>query len=173
MNEVELLLKQTSNAYDWTFTLLNSIPEDKWDIVPPVLETSVTWQAGHLIMSFYFHSVMVITGHLKEVFEKVPLKEYDTLFTRGNPALAVGKTTPAVLKQQLRFVADKSLETIQKLSPSDLDLPLEPTHVPHPIAKTKYEAIDWNIKHTMWHCGQIAIVKRVTGQRFDFGLKHP
>jgi len=46
----------------------------------------------------------------------------------------------------------------------------EPTKRKHPVAKTKFEAISWNIKHTMWHCGQIACIKRLIHGGFDFGL---
>ncbi len=48
---------------------------------------------------------------------------------------------------------------------------LEPTPVAHPVAKTKFEAIDWNIKHTMYHCGQIGILRRIVDKRYDFGLR--
>lgn len=54
---------------------------------------------------------------------------------------------------------------------SDLEQPLEPFIIEHPVAKTKQEAIDWNIKHTMWHCGQIGLLKRFLVKRHDFGLK--
>jgi hypothetical protein len=56
------------------------------------------------------------------------------------------------------------------LTESDLESELEKTDTPHPIAKNKYEALDWNIKHTMWHCGQLGILKRIIDKRFDFGL---
>ncbi len=62
-------------------------------------------------------------------------------------------------------------KVIKSLSDQDLESELSPTEVPHPVAKNKFEAIDWNIKHTMWHCGQIGILKRIIDERFDFGLK--
>jgi len=44
------------------------------------------------------------------------------------------------------------------------------TETKHPIAKNNFEALDGNIKHTLWHCGQLGILKRVLNERFDFGL---
>ncbi|WP_216824389.1 hypothetical protein [Emticicia sp. TH156] len=38
-------------------------------------------------------------------------------------------------------------------------------------SKTKFEALDWNIKHTLWHCRQIGLLKRVVDKRYDFGLR--
>lgn len=171
MNQVDILTKQTADAYEWTNKLVNSIPLDKWDQTPEVIESNISWQVGHLILSFYYHSIMVITGHRMDILQQVPMREYDKLFTHAAPIEAVGKTDPARLRDQLFLLQAKSLDTIRALSPEDLEKNIEPTGVPHPVAKTKFEAIDWNIKHTMWHCGQIGILKRVIDRRFDFGLQ--
>ncbi|WP_248480271.1 hypothetical protein [Spirosoma liriopis] len=65
----------------------------------------------------------------------------------------------------------KSLAILASLQDWELDQPLELTPTAHPIATTKREAIDWNIKHTMYHCGQLGLIKRVVDQRHDFGLR--
>lgn len=171
MNPVEILVKQTEDAYGWTNKLLDTIPHNKWDNTPDIIQSNISWQAGHLLMSFYFHSIMVVAGHQKDILQKVPLKEYDKLFTDAEPARAVGKTNPYELQSHLLMVERKSIEVIRSLSPEDLESPLHPSPTPHPIARTKFEAIDWNIKHTMWHCGQIGILKRIVDKRFNFGLK--
>lgn len=171
MDQIEFLAKQTEDAYNWTNKLLDTIPHDKWDTIPEVIESNVTWQVGHLIMSIYFHSIMVITAHQKAISQSVPLREYSELFTNAAPKNAVGKADPTELQKQLILLEQKSIESIQSLFENDLTSPLEPTRIPHPIAKNKYEALDWNIKHTMWHCGQLGILKRVVDERFDFGLE--
>jgi hypothetical protein len=172
MDQVTLLSKQTEDAYQRTNKLLTSIPYEKWNTLPPVVESTISWQVGHLVLSFYFHTIMVIRGHQKEILEKVPMKEYNQLFFMGSlPENVAAKTTPEILFQQLTFLQEKSLQSISALSVSELDLVLEPTSFPHPVAKTKYEALDWNIKHTMWHCGQLAILKRIVHERYDFLVK--
>ncbi|SDJ87871.1 DinB superfamily protein [Catalinimonas alkaloidigena] len=173
MNEVEVLAKQTEEAYAWTNTLLHSIPYETWDQIPSVVDTSVTWQAGHLIMSIFFHSIITITGHPAGVHQQVPLRDYAALFTSAPPQQSLGKTKPETLQTQLQLVEQTSLRVINGLTPDDLQRPLEPTQVPHPIAKTKFEALNWNISHTMWHCGQLGLLKRIVHERFDFGLKLP
>jgi hypothetical protein len=171
MNQVQFLAKQTEDAYGWTNKLLNSIPQEKWDVLPNVIESTVSWQAGHLIVSFYFHTVMVIVGHLKEVFPVVPLQQYSKLFTNSDPKQSIGITNPQELMDQLIFMQQKSMAVINSLSEADLEAPLVQTPTAHPIAKTKLEAIDWNIKHTMYHCGQLGVIKRIVDQRYDFGLR--
>ncbi len=171
MNPESIIPQQTEDAYGWVNKIIQTIPYETWDTTPEIIESNVTWQVGHLIMSFYYHSVMVIVGHQMDILQKIPIKEYNALFTNAAPHIAMGKTNPEQLQNHLMLMQQKSVEIIQSLSPQDLDAPLEPTQVPHPIAKTKYEALDWNIKHTMWHCGQLGILKRIIHERIDFGLK--
>lgn len=173
MNQIEYLAKQTEDAYHWVDKLIQPIPYEKWDEIPEIIETSITWQVGHLLMSYYFHSVMVIVGHRPEIGQKVPLRDYGALFTMAPPKNALGKTNPETLHNQLKFVAEKSIDIIEALSPEDLENKLEPSSVPHPVAKTKSEALNWNIKHTMWHCGQISMLRRIIFERYNFGLQLP
>ncbi|WP_031529503.1 hypothetical protein [Dyadobacter crusticola] len=69
------------------------------------------------------------------------------------------------------MMQQKSIAILQSVSNAELNNPLEPTPTPHPISTTKFEAVDWNIKPTMYHCGQIGILSRVVEKRFDFGLR--
>lgn len=171
MNQIEILVKQTADAYDWTNKLINSIPQDKWNDIPEIIESNVTWQIGHLIMSLYYHSIMVINGHQMDILQKIPLKEYDKLFTDAVPEKSLGKTDPIQLQNYFMLLQAKSIEVIKSLSEKDLECELQQTDVPHPIATNKFEALDWNIKHTMWHCGQIGILKKVVHERYNFGLR--
>ncbi|NME71435.1 DinB family protein [Flammeovirga aprica] len=171
MNSKTMLLKQTEDAYQWLNKLVESIPYEKWDQIPENVETNVTWQVGHLIMSFNFHSIMTIRGAQPELYQKFPIREYADLFINAQPSECVGKVEPEVLMEHCKIVQRKSLDIIASLDEADLSEKLEPTKVPHPIADVKFEALDWNIKHTMWHCGQIGVLKRVLDKRYDFGLK--
>src|SRR5207244_2992454 len=102
MQRIELLLKQTQDAYAWADKLVSPITYDKWDIIPEVIRSNISWQVGHLIVSYYFHYVMVIRGHQMEILNKVPLKEYSELFTDAAPRSSYGKITPEVLLGHLR-----------------------------------------------------------------------
>lgn len=172
MNEIEILTLQTKNAYSWMKKLTDSIPTNKWNETPEILESNVSWQIGHQLISIYYHSILVIKGHQKDILEKVPISEYSNLFTfKISPKEAIGKKSPEQLVADLNTVEEKSIEIIKSLSPKELNSKLEPARIEHPVAKNKFEALDWNIKHTMWHCGQLAILKRIVNERYDFGLK--
>jgi hypothetical protein len=171
MDQITMLAKQTESVYAWANKLLVSVPHEKWEITPDIIESNIAWQAGHLIISFYYHTVMVTVGHQMEILQQMPLKEYSQLFTTAPPANAKGKITPEQLQRHLLFMQQRSVEVIRSLSPTDLEAALVPSQQPHPIAKNKKEALDWNIQHTMYHCGQIGLLKRVVDKRYDFGLR--
>jgi hypothetical protein len=173
MTEVQVLTQQTENVYDWTNKLIKSIPFEKWEAMPDVIKSSISWQVGHLIMSHYFHSIMVIVGHQLDVIQHIPIKEYDELFTNASPTKSTGRIQASLLFDQLSIVQRKSIGIVKSLTSAELENGLEPTHIAHPIAKIKREAINWNIQHTMYHCGQIGILNRILDKPYDFGLRRP
>lgn len=170
MDTVDLLARQTEDSYRWIQELLGSVPYDRWDIMPDIVESTLSWQTGHLVISLYFHTMMSIRGHQMDIMEQIPIKEYAELFNAAHPSHSRGKYPPEELHAHLRLMGQKSVDIIRSLTPEELEHPLEPMRRNHPVARTKFEALDWNIKHTMWHGGQIGILKRVVHERYDFGL---
>lgn len=172
MTEIQLLSKQTENAFAWTHKLMDSVPEENWELIAEGVGSNISWQVGHLIVSIYYHSIMTTVGHMPELLEKMDLRFYTKLCGYDTFAQEMkGYCTPEKLKSDLERMQNKSLEVINSLSVDDLWQRVERTKVPHPVAQTKFEAIDWNVKHTMWHCGQMATIKRMVDQPYDYGLQ--
>ena len=171
MNEIQLLYTQTEDTYRWVQHLIQNIPESQWNYTPDTVRTNLSWQIGHLIISYYYHSILVIDGHDKGVLSVVPIKEYAEWYTSNfSSEYSAKHQTPKQLLKSLAMVEKASLTMIQSLAPEALDANLEPSRQLHPVAKTKREALYWNIKHTFWHCGQIALWRRIVGVPVDFGL---
>ena len=172
MTEIEILTKQTEDAYQWVHNLIDTIPSEKWDELPEIVASNVTWQVGHLVISIYYHSVMAIVGHQQDILEQLPMRDYTKLFSFGTVAKnSIGKMNPNQLEAHLKIIEARSIAVITALPIESLPTDLEPTKMPHPIANTKFEAISWNVKHTMWHCGQIALIKRVIDKPYDYGIR--
>ena len=172
MTELQTLIKQTENAFEWTNKLIVSVPMDKWDVMADGIESNVSWQVGHQIISIYYHTIMTTVGHISELIENLDLRLYTKICNYNTFASdMVGKTDSKQLLEHLKLMQEQSLAVISSLSEDELQNAVEPTKVPHPVAKTKFDAIDWNIKHTMWHCGQIATIKRIVDNSFDYGIK--
>ncbi|WOC40321.1 DinB family protein [Polaribacter sp. HL-MS24] len=172
MTEIEILTNQTENAFEWTNKLIASVPYDRWHIIANGIESNFSWQIGHQIISIYYHTIMSVVGHISEIIEKLDLRLYTKRYGYDTAAKdLIDKTNPKQLKEDLKYMQGQSLRVIKSLSQNELQQAVESTKIPHPVAKTKFEAIDWNIKHTMWHCGQIAILKRIVDQPYNYGLK--
>ncbi|UTW60760.1 DinB family protein [bacterium SCSIO 12741] len=160
MTRIEFIDEQITSARKWTKSLIKRIPDDQWYLTPDVIESNVAWQVGHLAVSQNFNGIIVVQGLNKRVFEQVPLKEYAQLYAMGSKPASEGPT-PEELRKSLDFVDELARETLFSLKDEELDQPLMPSKFPHPFAQTKYEALTWNFKHEMWHCGQLALLKRV------------
>lgn len=162
--KIEFIKEQNFLTRGQTLKILGETPEELWYETPKIIESNIAWQVGHLIVSQYYHSVAVITRENRELFSKVPLKDYFpiySMFTKST--INELKPEPRQLLHELRLINDYANTQIDGLVDSDLDKPLEPTRFPHPIAETKYEALTWNFRHEMWHLGQISTLKRIIG----------
>jgi hypothetical protein len=172
MTVTDVLVKQTQEAHSWTNKLIASIPQDLWDETPDNLASNISWQVGHLIISEYYHAILVISGFDAEITEKIDLHWHNKMYGYNSvPLEQVGSVSPKVLLEQLHYMHHKVLKNISGLTLADLDNPVErPIKQKHPVAITKFDAVSWNIKHTMWHCGQMATLKRLIHGGYDYGL---
>lgn len=172
MNVTDLLIKQTRDAHSWTNKLIDSVPDEHWDDTPDTLDSNISWQVGHLVISEYYHSILVVTGFDEEITQKIDLKAHNQMYGYDSmPPELVGRSNPELLREQLYFIQNKVIKNVSELSLDDLQTKVEqPIKQKHPVAETKLDAVSWNIKHTMWHCGQIASIKRLIHGGFDFGL---
>ena len=172
MNITDLLIKQTKDAHSWTNKLIDSVPTKQWEFTPETLASNISWQVGHLVISEYYHAILVVTGFDEEITQKIDLKVLNQRFGYESvPAELTGNSNPKLLQEQLLFMQNKVIQNISALSFVDLDNNVEqPIKQKHPVATTKLDAVSWNIKHTMWHCGQIASIIRLIQGGFDFEL---
>lgn len=172
MNVTELLIKQTQDAHSWTNKLIHSVPEARWEDTPDTLASNISWQIGHLVISEYYHAILVVSGFDEEITQKIDLKVHNQRYGyNSTPAELIGHSNTQLLKEQLSFMQNKVVQNISGLTLTDLESDVEqPIKQKHPVATTKLEALSWNIKHTMWHCGQIASIKRLIHGGYDFGL---
>lgn len=137
MNAIQLLLAQTKDSFNWANKLIDTIPFEQWDDMPAFLQTNLCWQVGHLVVSFYYHSIVVIVGHQMDLLKELPLKRYAELFTAGSPETAVEQIDPAKLRTHLEIMQQRSVSVIGTLYAESLNNPLQSVLPAHPIAKNK------------------------------------
>lgn len=162
--KINFIKEQNRLTRKQTIKMLSETPQEIWYETPDVIQSNIAWQVGHLIVSQYYHAIAVITGPNFELFNDVPLKDYFPIYSMFTQSVNNElKPSPDKLLRELDSVNQYANAQLELLNDSDLDAPLEPTKFPHPIAKTKYEALTWNFKHEMWHLGQISTLKRILG----------
>ena len=168
---IKLLTTQTTAAQEWTNKLVTGISPDKWFILPEIIETNLAWQMGHLTLSQYYYTVVLITGPQQEFAEKILIKKYSGLFAKGTRMKEL-MTEIAVedLLKNWQLMQEKTIEILSSLDDDHLVNEIYQTPRHHPFVKTKQDSLSWNIKHTMWHCGQIGMLRRVIDKSFDFGM---
>ncbi len=169
MNQlVNLLKNQTLDSHQWVDKLISDFPENKWFESEEVLSTNIAWQIGHLTLSIYYYNVVLIGCPQEDIANKIDLNRYSDFFVNGSKINEIQKhfTKETILENWI-FLKSKSIEFISKLCDKDLESEIYKLPKEHPFAKTNLDAISWNIKHTMWHCGQIATLKRIIDKPFD------
>lgn len=167
---IQFILDQNKLTRDQTLSLLKSTPTDQWDETPEVIQSNIAWQVGHLIVAQFYHSIAVITKPDPQIYTDIPLKEYIPIYSmKAKSTINELQPSPETLLSHLNLVNEYVIQTINSLTDEALDQPLRPTRHPHPMAKTKYEALTWSFRHEMWHLGQIATLKRILGNPVKWG----
>lgn len=110
-------------------------------ILTKLIETTLSWQVEHLMVSHHFHSILVIKGHQMDILQTIPLKEYGELFTSNSPKASLGILNPQDLLKHLKIVQQKFIAIISRLSTSDFETLLEPTLFHTQLQKYKLEAV--------------------------------
>ena len=167
----DLLKKQTLESFNWANKLIDDVLEEKWFISPEILETNFAWQIGHLTLSQYYYTVVLLNGPDKEIAEKIDMKKYSGLFAKGVKINELSsEVTVSQLKENWEFIQKQTIKFLDYLQENDFNNEIFKLPKPHPFVRTKEDSISWNIKHTMWHCGQMGILKRVVDKSLDFGM---
>ena len=175
MNQlINLLKNQTIESHKWIDTLITDFPKEKWFETPKIVDSNIAWQIGHLTLSVYYYNVVLIGSPLEDISNKIGLKKYSEFFVGSDKKTELeNHFTVDVLLENWNFLKMKSIEFIAKLNDKDIDLDIFKLPKEHPFAKSKLDAISWNIKHSMWHCGQMATITRIIDKPFDITTRNP
>jgi len=169
---IHFITDQNRLTRNQTVELLESTPSELWYETPEIIKSNVAWQVGHLIVSQFYHSIAVISQPELQIYKDIPLKDYIPIYSMFTKSTDNDlRPSPETLLSHLKLMEEYAQKSIGTLTEKDLDKALEPTKFPHPIAKTKYEALTWSFRHEMWHLGQIATLKRVLGNPIDWYKK--
>jgi hypothetical protein len=161
MARLQLALDQIIFARNYTLGLLDQTPTAEWFRQPPGGVSHVAWQVGHLAFAEYRLALWRIRGAQSQDGELISEKHRDLFGANSVP-----DPDPARHPSQadLRAVLDRvHVHVLRELRGLDENELGQPVLYPHPLAKTKLQALLWCANHEMVHAGQIGLLRRQLG----------
>jgi uncharacterized damage-inducible protein DinB len=170
MTEIDHIRKQLLHIAKRTKHIFDAVDEEHWYTVPSELNTSMAWQAGHLVISRYFNAIACITGPDRTLYEVFPIRDYVKMYgIDSDPSTAHEmQPTKAEFMDQLDGVLAATLKVLDSIDDSILG---EEPAMKHPAYRTKGDILHWSYMHEAWHLGQVAMLRRVLG--VPFGVVMP
>jgi uncharacterized damage-inducible protein DinB len=161
-DKLQLPLQQIRTAREYTLTLLKDLQPEEWFQTPSPPVSHIAWQAGHIAMA-QFRLCLERLRNLQPGDWDLISKDFLRTFAKSTVPSTDFSTypEPAEIQAVMHRVYEAVLEEIPKYEGSDLETPLRN---PHPIFKTKHEALLFSAQHEMLHAGQIGMLRRLLGK---------
>jgi len=152
---------QMEFARAYTLNLLEAIPDDLWNVIPPGGATHVAWQVGHLAVSQYGLMLFRQRGRAEGDLELMPgwLRKK---FGRGTVPSPDPTENPskAELLSTLSAIHQASMAAIKTFPVEQL---VETTEMPFAVYPIKLGALLFCPLHESIHSGQIGMLRRLHG----------
>ncbi|MBA4186508.1 MAG: DinB family protein [Planctomycetaceae bacterium] len=163
MSRISEALEQIDFVRRYTLERLDTVPLADWFTVPAGGVSHVAWQAGHLALTEYRICLARLRPHTPEDDALLPLDSYMKMFGSGSTP---GPDTDCPPAAEIRAALDRvHARVLEELSSyPDADLEREPL-IPHPLFKSRIASLRYAPLHEMIHCGQIALLRRMLGQK--------
>jgi uncharacterized damage-inducible protein DinB len=162
MSVLTNLVRDLRKARMYTKDMLSNIDQAHWFQQPSEGVTHVAWQVGHLAVAQFSLALNRVRGERADDDELIS-REFRKLFGKGSTPVPDPAVNPT--SEEIRAVFDRVHQHILDESSDWTEALLsEPTgEPPHPMFKTKEEAIRWSIQHEFIHAGQIGLLRRLLG----------
>lgn len=162
MSELKSAIDQIRTARLYTKELLKHIHDKDWFRQPSEGVTHVAWQVGHLAVCEYGLGMKRIRGERPNDSELVSA-EHRNLFGKGSIPEPDAARYPS--PGEIRDLFDRvHKQTTEELAATEEDVFSGPIDPPHPMFKTKLEALHWCAQHEFVHAGQIGLLRRLLGE---------
>jgi hypothetical protein len=149
-------------ARQYTKRFLAGLSDDEWFWCPSELSTHIAWQVGHVAVSQYNLCLRRVRGRTAEDESLIPDRFIDVFQFGSTPDPVMANNPPlAEIRQVFDAVEQQIVTELATRNDAELDTPVEP---PHPVFKTKLEAVEYAPPHELVHAGQIALLRRMMGK---------
>src|SRR5262245_32831239 len=154
-------LEQIDFTRRYTWERIVTVPLAEWFTTPPGGVSHIAWQVGHIAIAEYrlcLDRLRVRTAADEALMPDTFLK---TFSRESLPADVTGYSA-----EEIRAVFDRVHARVMEELPNypDADLDLPPLK-PHPLFNTRIAGLRYAALHEMIHCGQVAMIRRMLGQK--------
>ena len=160
--ELKLPLQQIRSSREYTLSLIDDLQPDEWYKMPAPPISHIAWQVGHIAMAQFRLCLERLRNLQPGDWDLIP-KDFLRTFAKGTvPEDNVTSYPPLnEIKSVFHRVHVAVLKQVPEYEGSDLEIPIRN---PHPIFKTKKEALLFSAQHEMLHAGQIGMLRRLLGK---------
>jgi DinB superfamily len=161
MSRLREALDQIDFARRYTRERIATVPLADWFTIPPNGVTNMAWQVGHLAFAQYRLCLLRLRPRTAEDESLVSQRFIDTFSRDSDPSAIAGLTAEEILETFDRVHARIMIE-LPAYPDGELDLP---PLIPHDLFNTRIAGLRYCPLHEMIHCGQIALLRRMFGQK--------
>jgi hypothetical protein len=156
-------LDQITFARGYTVGILDTIDPAEWFRMPAEGVTHVAWQVGHLAMAQYRLCLERLRGVRPDDDQLIPAA---MLKAFGRQSVVDPDRTKYPPAAEIRAAFDRVHDRLMAELPGTPDADFDsPILVSHRFCKTKMDCVWWCSAHEMLHAGQIALLRRLFGQK--------
>lgn len=158
---LHLAIEQIRFAREYTLSLLDTIPEQRWFEQPAGVPSCVAWQVGHLAMAQYGLCLFRIRGR-SEADLTLMSSAFRKKFSRGTTPDPNPSANPSVaeIRQVFERVHEQSLLEMPGYAAAVLQEAVDP---PWAVQATKLGCLLFCSHHEMIHAGQLGLFRRLLG----------
>lgn len=161
MDALQLAIDQIRFARDYTLTLLDETPADRWFEIPPGSPSHIAWQVGHLAMAQYGLCLFRIRGRSEGDLDLMP-SSFRKKYSRGTTPDPDPERNPAVA--DIREVLDRVYQqAMQEMPGYSADVLQETVELPYTAYPTRLGCLLFCSHHEQIHAGQIGLIRRHLG----------
>jgi hypothetical protein len=153
-------LEQIDFARRYTLQRLDTVPFEKWFVIPPGGVTHVGWQVGHIAMAEYRLCLERLRPRTPEDEALIPDAFLSCFARESVPGPASDYPPAPEIRAVFNRVHARVLAELKDYPDADLDLPVLK---PHPLVTSRIQSLRYAPLHEMIHCGQIALLRRMFG----------
>jgi uncharacterized damage-inducible protein DinB len=149
-------------ARQYTSRFLTGLSDEDWFWSPSELTTHIAWQVGHLAVAQYNLCLRRIRGRTSQDEALIPDRFIDSFKLGSQPDPDPANYPPLdEIRRRFDAVLQRALAELAMRSDTELNVSVEQ---PHPVFKTKLEAVEYCPQHELVHAGQVALLRRLMGK---------